>query len=110
MRKSTGIISITILLLANSAYAVSIHSDVGLTPAKDQTIIRVQSRFKKESDDPTALDRETKTLSVPVTFVHGFTERFAGILSVSWIYRQHKTLSGAERITRKTKALGISPC
>lgn len=106
MRKSIGIISAAIFLLANSAYAVSINSDVGLTPAKDQTIVRVQSRYKKASDDPTALDRETKTLSVPVTVVHGYTERFAGILSVPWIYRRHETLSGAERITRKTEGLG----
>lgn len=93
-------------MLANSAYAVSVNSDVGLTPAKDQTIVRVQSRYKKVSDDPTALDRETKTLSVSVTIVHGFTERFAGILSIPWIYRRHKTLSGAERITREMEGLG----
>ena len=88
------------------AYAVSINSDVGLTPAKGQTIIRAQSRYKKASDDPTSLDRETKTLSIPVTVVYGFSERFAGILSVPWIYRRHKTLSGTERITRKTEGIG----
>jgi hypothetical protein len=106
MKKTAGIISVTILMLANPAYAVSINSDVGLTPAKDQTIIRVQSRYKKASDDPTSLDRETKTLTVPVTVVYGFTERFAGIVSVPWVYRRHETLSNAERVTRKTEGLG----
>lgn len=106
MKKFICIISASVMLMAKPAYAVSINSDVGLTPAKDQTIVRVQSRYKKASDDPTSLDRETKTLVVPVTVVYGFTERFAGIASIPWVYRRHKTLSGAERITRKTEGLG----
>ena len=106
MKKLICAILSSAILMANPAYAVSIHSDVGLTPAKDQTIVRVQSRYKKASDDPTTLDRETKTLTVPVTVVYGFTERFAGIVSVPWVYRRHETLSGAERITRKTDGVG----
>jgi len=106
MKKIICILSASVMLLAKPAYAVSINSDVGLTPAKDQTIVRVQSRYKKVSDDPTTLDRETKTLVVPVTVVYGFTERLAGIVSVPWIYRRHKTLSGTEKITRKIEGLG----
>lgn len=106
MKQLICAILLGVILMVNPAYAVSINSDVGLTPAKDQTIVRVQSRYKKASDDPTSLDRETKTLSVPVTVVYGLTERFAGIVSVPWIYRRHKTLSGTERIARKTEGIG----
>lgn len=106
MKKFICILSASVMLLAKPVYAVSINSDVGLTPAKDQTIVRVQSRYKKASDDPTSLDRETKTLTVPVTVVYGFTERFAGIADIPWVYRRHKTLSGTERITRKTEGIG----
>lgn len=93
-------------LVSYPAWAVSINSDEGLTPAKDQRIIRTQVKYQWSDDDPTSQDRETSTLSVPTTFVYGFTEEFAGIATIPWVYREHRTTSGSERITRKTSGIG----
>lgn len=88
------------------AWAVSINSPVGLTPFKGQTIIREQVRYKRVSDDPTSLDRDTRVLSVPTTFVYGFTEKFAGVATIPYVYKKQRTNSGSERITRKISGLG----
>ncbi|MCA9399233.1 MAG: transporter [Candidatus Omnitrophica bacterium] len=92
--------------LSTPVWAVSINSSVGLTPAKDQTIIRTQVKYKRVSDDPTSLDRDTWTLSVPTTFVYGFTEKFAGMATIPYVYRKQRLNSGSDRITRKTSGLG----
>lgn len=93
-------------VLPTPVWAVSINSSVGLTPAKNQTIIRTQVKYNRVSDDPTSLDRDTWTLAVPTTFVYGFTEKFAGIATIPYIYRKQHTNSGSSRITRKTSGLG----
>ncbi|MGR3304313.1 MAG: hypothetical protein ACUZ8I_17685 [Candidatus Scalindua sp.] len=93
-------------ITSTPSWAVSINSPVGLTPAKDQIIIRTQVKYKHVSDDPTSFDRDTWTLSVPTTFVYGFTEKFSGIATIPYIRRKQRTNSGTERITRKTSGLG----
>ncbi len=100
------LITILFLGLSTTVWAVSINSPVGLTPFKGQTIIREQIRFKRVSDDPTSLERDTWTLAIPTTVVYGFTEKFAGIMTIPYIYRKQRTNSGSKRIIRKTSGLG----
>jgi len=105
-QKFSLLIAPILCITSTYSWAVSINSPVGLTPAKDQKIIRTQVKYKRVSDDPTSLNRDTWTLSVPITFVYGFTEKFAGIATIPYIYRKQRTNSGSERITRKTSGLG----
>ena len=110
IEKHTFIFLITTILILGMSYtpawAVSINSPVGLTPYKGQKIIRTQVKYKRVSDDPTSLDRDTWVLSIPTTFVYGFTEKFAGIATIPYIYKKQRTNSGSDRITRKTSGLG----
>jgi len=104
--KFIPLFALFLCVTSTPSWAVSINSPVGLTPAKDQKIIRTQVKYKRVSDDPTSLDRDTWTLSIPTTFVYGFTEKFAGIVTIPYIYRRQRTNSGSDRITRKTSGLG----
>ncbi len=99
-------ISFILCALSTPVWASGINSTSGLTPSEEQTIIRIQARYKRVSDDPTSLNRDTWTLSVPTTIVYGFTQDFAGIVTIPYIYRKQRTSSGSDRITRKTFGLG----
>jgi len=105
-QKFSLLIALIFCIASTPSWAVSINSPVGLTPAKGQKIIRTLVKYKRVSDDPTSSDRDTWTLSVPTTFVYGFTEKFAGIATIPYIYRKQRTNSGSDRITRKTSGLG----
>jgi len=99
-------ISFSLSVLSSPVWASGINSTNGLTPSEDQTIVRIQTRYKRISDDPTSLNRDTWELSVPTTIVHGFRPDFAGIVTIPYIYRKQRTNSGSSRITRKTYGLG----
>ena len=105
-KKLSLLIALILWFASTPSWAVSINSPVGLTPAKGQKIIRTQVKYKRVSDDPTSSDRDTWTLSIPTTFVYGFTEKFSGIATITYIYRKQRTNSGSDRITRKTSGLG----
>ena len=105
-KKLSLLIALILWFASTPSWAVSINSPVGLTPAKGQKIIRTQVKYKRVSDDPTSSDRDTWTLSIPTTFVYGFTEKFSGIATIPYIYRKQRTNSGSDRITRKTSGLG----
>lgn len=105
-QKTTLLMAFVLCIASNPAWAVSINSPVGLTPAKDQKIIRTQIKYKRVSDDPTSLDRDTWILSVPTTFVYGFTEKFSGMATIPYVYKKQRTSSGSDRITRKASGLG----
>ena len=57
--KFTLLIVLSLCIPSTPSWAVSINSTVGLTPAKDQKIIRTQVKYKRVSDDPTSSDRDT---------------------------------------------------
>lgn len=95
-----------ILIVPTSAFAVAINSDVGLTPAKGQWIVRSQLRYTKKADDPTSQDRELEVYALPQTLVYGWTERLAMILKVPFLNRELDSTSGGSRISRKDAGLG----
>ena len=86
--------------------AVAINADVGLTPSKDQTIIRSQVRYERKSDDPTTQNRDSRVWKFPQTIVYGFTERFAGIITVPYLNKELRTVSGTERVIREDAGIG----
>lgn len=107
--KGVIVFALIMFIASPSAWAVAINSDIGLTPSKDQKIIRSQVRFKRKSDDPTFLDRDFRTLSIPTTFVYGFTAKFAGSIMIPWLDKDLRTTSSGERITRETSGIGDIP-
>ena len=98
--------SAVLLAVPASAFAVAINSDVGLTPAKYQWIVRSQLRYAKKADDPTPQDRELEVFSLPQTLVYGLTERFAMILKVPFVNKELDSTSGGSRISRKDSGVG----
>lgn len=99
-------IGVLILIVPTSALAVAINSDVGLTPAKDQWIIRSQLRYTKKSDDPTTQDRELETLSLPQTLVYGLTEQISVVLTAPFVNKELDFTDGTNRASRKDAGLG----
>ena len=95
-----------LLALPTSVFAVAINSDVGLTPAKYQWIVRSQLRYAKKADDPTPQDRELEVFTLPQTLVYGFTERLAMILKVPFLNKELDQTSGGSRISRKDAGVG----
>ncbi len=93
-------------VVAGPAEAVSINSPVGLTPAKGQTIVRVQMRYKRISDDPSSASRDTRVLTVPTTFVYGWSARFAGIVTIPYVYKRRRADGDSGKTVRTTSGLG----
>ncbi|MBI3088153.1 MAG: transporter [Candidatus Omnitrophica bacterium] len=95
-----------ILLVPTSAFAVAINSDVGLTPAKDQWIVRSQLRYTKKSDDPTAHDRELEIFAMPQTVVYGFTEKASAILTIPFVSKELDSTTDGLRTSRGDAGVG----
>lgn len=95
-----------VLLRSPSVSAVSINSDVGLTPAKHQWIIRSQVRYTKKADDPTSADRQLEIFALPQTLVYGWSERFSTILTIPFISKELDLTSSGNRISRKDSGIG----
>ncbi len=103
-----GLIAVAIVLLGCPApvSAVSINSDVGLTPAKGQTVIRSQIRYTSKRDDPTAQDRNNWVLAIPLTVVYGFTQSVAGIIKIPYLHKELRSTSGGDRVVRQDAGIG----
>ncbi|MBI4436050.1 MAG: transporter [Candidatus Omnitrophica bacterium] len=95
-----------LFFLPTPASGVAINADIGLTPAKDQTILRSQVRYQRKSDDPTNQNRDERVWEFPQTIVYGFTESVAGILTVPYLDKELRTVSGTERIIREDSGVG----
>jgi len=95
-----------ILIVPTSALAVAINSDVGLTPAKDQWIVRSQLRYTKKSDDPTAQDRELEIFAMPQTVVYGFTEKTSMSLTIPFLNKELDATTDGIRTSRGDAGLG----
>lgn len=92
--------------LATPALGVAINSDVGLTPAKDQWIVRSQLRYTKKSDDPTAQDRELEIFTMPQTLVYGLTEKSSVVLTIPFLSKALDSTTDGRRASRGDTGLG----
>jgi len=99
-------IGVLILIVPTSALAVAINSDVGLTPAKDQWIVRSQLRYTKKSDDPTAQDRALEIFTMPQTVVYGLTEKASAILTIPFLSKELESTTDGIRTSRGDAGLG----
>jgi len=95
-----------ILIVPTSAFAAAINSDVGLTPAKDQWIVRSQLRYTKKSDDPTAQDRALEIFMMPQTVVYGFTEKTSMILTIPFLSKELESPTDGIRTSRGDTGVG----
>ncbi len=104
----TGLIAVSMVLLGFPApvSAVSINSDVGLTPYKGQVIVRSQVRYTSKRDDPTTQDRNNWELAMPLTLVYGFTASIAGIVKIPYLHKELRSTSGGDRIVRQDAGVG----
>ncbi len=86
--------------------ALAINSDAGLTPFKDQVIVRSQVRYTSKRDDPTTQDRNNWVLAMPLTVVYGLTQSVAGIVTIPYLHKELRSTSGGSRITRQDAGIG----
>lgn len=108
MRRLIRLVVVSVFWLGTPAPvgAVSINSDVGLTPAKGQTVIRSQIRYTSKRDDPTTEDRNNWVLAIPLTVVYGFTQSVAGIVKIPYLHKELRSTSGGDRIVRQDAGVG----
>jgi len=91
---------LAVVLVSQRVYAVSINSNIGLTPSKNQLLIRSQTRFTKKSDDPTNKDRDREDFNILTAIVYGITEKAALFVTVPYLIKELKSTedgSGRER-------------
>lgn len=105
-KRSFLIIIVVLFSLPHDLYAVSINSIVGLTPAKEQLLIRTQIKFTKKSDDPTDKDRDREDLNIPVTVVYGVSEKMALFVTVPYVIKELKSTESGSRRERGDSGLG----
>lgn len=94
------------LCLPHNLYAVSINSNIGLTPAKEQFLVRSQARFVRKSDDPTNKDRDRKDLNIPTTIIYGITAKAALFVTMPYVIKELKSTENGSRRKRSDSGLG----
>jgi len=99
-------LGVLVLIFPASVFAVAINSDVGLTPSKEQWIIRSQLRYTKKSDDPTTQDRELEVFTMPQTLVYGFTEKASVILTIPFLSKELDATTDGIQTSRGDAGLG----
>lgn len=98
--------SVLLFGLSRNVCAVSINSNIGLTPSKGQLLIRSQIRFVKKSDDPTDADRDRQDLYIPVTIVYGVTQELAFFSTIPYFDKELKSTENGTRRKRGDSGLG----
>ncbi len=86
-----------VLLGTSNSYALPINSDLGLTPHKDEIIVRVQTRYTFKGDDPTSQDREQDIYSIPLVAVYGFSSKASILVKVPIISKELRAINSPDR-------------
>ena len=73
---------------ASSAQGAGLNTDVALTPPRGGTIIRLQARYRRLEDDPTALRREIDVYLATATVAYGITERIVVLGTLPVVHRE----------------------
>lgn len=85
-------------VVASSAWAQGINTNVALPIAQGEAIWRSQLRFAQATDDPTLADREARALVAPQTLVLGITPRLTAFATLPvLVYRRVESRLGAVR-------------
>lgn len=100
------VILIAISDLSQEIYAVPINSDSGLTPSKEQFLIRQQTILIKKTDDPTDMDRDRQDVNIPLTIMYGVSERLAFSLTIPYLEQELKSTESGSRRKRGDSGIG----
>jgi len=84
----------------------AIQTDVALTPAKGQTILRTQYSQTRKGDDPTDQNRSMTIHAAKQVVVYGFTDQTAGFLVVPYLNKDLRTFSNGQRVSREASGIG----
>jgi len=95
--RSIFVCSLFILFNPITAQSLPINSDLGLTPHKDELIVRVQGRYLTKTGDPSGQNREVEVYSVPVVMVYGFTSKASMLVKIPFLVKEMKTGTGSIR-------------
>lgn len=100
------IVMAVMFCLSRDLYAVSINSNIGLTPSKNQLLVRSQVRFVKKSDDPTDKDRDREDFNIPTTIIYGITEKAALFVTIPYVIKELESTESGSRRERGDFGLG----
>lgn len=92
------------LLMASSALAQGINTNVALPVARGEGIWRSQLRFGRASDDPSPANREAQVLVSPQTLVLGITPRLTAFATLPLL--AHRSVESRSGTTRSDPAVG----
>jgi len=93
------------ILSFDSHVLAAINTDVALTPAKGQFILRTQYSLKRKGDDRTNQNRSFTAQTVKQVVIYGFTPATAGFLVVPYQDKDLRTLSGGQRVSRQDSGI-----
>ena len=83
----------------------AINTDVALTPAKRQTILRTQYSLTRKGDDPSSENRSMIVHAVKQVVVYGIADATAGFLVVPYLNKDLRTFSGGQRVSREASGI-----
>ena len=88
------------------AVAAPITFNTALPVARDEKLVRIQTKLLLSIDDPSSADRDLTVRAVPMVAVYGVTEKLAlfGILPV--LDKEIKITTDAGRLTRGDSGIG----
>lgn len=105
MKSSAGMLLALAWLLPEVSFA-AINTDIALTPAKGQTILRTQYSQTQKGDDPTDQNRSMTVHTVKQVVGYGFTDATAGFLVVPYLDKDLRTVSSGQRVSREASGIG----
>ena len=106
MRRTAILLVGCALLLDGVPAGAAINTDIALSPAKGQTILRTQYSRTRKGDDPTDQNRSMTVDAVRQVVVFGITEATAGFLAVPYLDKDLHIVSGGQRVSREASGIG----
>ena len=104
MRSWLVLVSLGVLSIPGVGVAQGINTNVALAVAEDEGIFRSQLRYRRATDDPSAMGRELDALVAPQTLVYGVTPRLTAFATLPIL--AHRRLELGDGSVRRDKAVG----
>jgi hypothetical protein len=103
---SGSLIVILVLLAIHEIIAAPITFNTALPVARDEILVRLQTKLLRSTDDPSSADRDLSVWAIPLVAVYGVTEKLAlfGILPIFDKKMKINTASG--RMKRGESGIG----
>jgi len=95
-----------VLLNLQSATAAPITFNTALPVAREELLLRVQTKYLRSTDDPSSADRDLTVWSVPVVAAYGVTEKLALFGILPMLDKEMEVNTPVGRVNRGGSGIG----